>query len=1167
MSLPTFSFSKIIIFTYATIALASCKNASYNIPFPYNETEFVQPISKPFKLSQPEKLKWDTINFNKYKSISQAKIDFDKLPSKPFDTTGFKPFSQPMSQTRISWDHLHERSFSFKKLPKVKFKFKVSILGKPDIIKRQIPQRIEDAKPNNFVIYDLPGWTVRTMLHASMGIFWVATDQGLCRIDGENISIYSDKQGIESTSINKMCEDKQGQIWIGTLDMGIQVLDIKAGTIKYITKTEGISNDSIWGLLCDKHGQVWIGGWGGGVDIVNEQVGIITHLNDSNGLSDDYVRSFLEESNGDIWIGAGDGIDIVEIRTGKIKHLDKTNGLSDNDIECLIEKNENEIWIGTRNGVNILDKKLEEIKHLGTQQCLKSNYIKEFLKDRYKQIWISEYNGGVDIIDGQENQYKHLRIRHLVDFDFNITKFINGPKDVIWIGTFTKGIVTCDETESIKYLGTDLLKDFRLNYFGGMLEDKHGRIWLGTDSGALLINLKSNNIRFIKLGLPIFRFLEDSFGKIWMSSPDNGLLVLDPTSGCLMNIGKEQGLNHRTIANIVEDSYHRIWTGDLSGEIKCIDLQLNSILILNPGNNSKKRIISDLFKDNEGQIWISTTDNGIVVINDKLGISRHSSDTHDPAATNVISSFTQDKFNRIWISRRTKGLSMIDLKDSSITDLSSKEGLAENAVLSIKSLDEETYALTPYGLTSIKPSVTDVKGTYNWNIRTYGSTKGFPNYQTSLISSVTTNNDELWWQMHDHITIQKPRQNDTISPVSQLTRIDIYNRPQFFLDIKRLNMDFGMTDTSLTDQKVSFKPKKIFSDYLDSLNHNIINWDSVTGPYNIPENMKLPNNMNFITFHFISTEAGNFTKTVYRYYLEGIDQKWSNISEETTSQNYTNLEPGKYTFKVASRGFNGIWGRPAEFKFTVLPPFWLTWWAYLFYIILSTSITYLFFSNHIKRLKKRQADQVKAALQAQEEERKRLSRDLHDDIGTKLSALNLFLSSLKGKALDTNHEEIKSLAQSSEQFIKEVVFDLRQLLMNLSPSVLEDFGYTSAVEGLVNKINETKLIHFELNVFGFKDRLQKDYELALYRITQELINNILKHANAKNISLQTGQRDDKIVLIIEDDGKGFDVNLKNDGYGLKNLETRTKLLNGKMTIDSIPGKGTTTLIEIPYNLT
>lgn len=214
--------------------------------------------------------------------------------------------------------------------------------------------------------------------------------------------------------------------------------------------------------------------------------------------------------------------------------------------------------------------------------------------------------------------------------------------------------------------------------------------------------------------------------------------------------------------------------------------------------------------------------------------------------------------------------------------------------------------------------------------------------------------------------------------------------------------------------------------------------------------------------------------------------------------------------------------------------------------------------------KKHEDLQLKAMVATQEEERKRISRDLHDDVGTKLSALKLFLSSLHEKAADTNNAEIQLLAESSEQFITEAMQDVRQLLFNLSPMVLEEFGYTTAVEGLVNKINETKQLHFNLVVFGMNQRLRKDHELALYRITQELINNVLKHAEAKNVSLQIGLRDEKIILMVEDDGKGFDVTGHKNGYGLHNLEARTKLMHGTMIIDSHPGNGTSVLIEIPY---
>jgi signal transduction histidine kinase len=200
----------------------------------------------------------------------------------------------------------------------------------------------------------------------------------------------------------------------------------------------------------------------------------------------------------------------------------------------------------------------------------------------------------------------------------------------------------------------------------------------------------------------------------------------------------------------------------------------------------------------------------------------------------------------------------------------------------------------------------------------------------------------------------------------------------------------------------------------------------------------------------------------------------------------------------------------------------------------------------------------------QEQERKRISQDLHDGVGTKLSALKMFVSSLREKAVVAQDKEIAVLAENSEQFIKEVISDVRNLLLNLSPSVLEEFGYVTAVEALVHKLNETGHVCFVLTVFGMDLRLPHDYELALYRITQELINNVLKHAEAKHVSLQIGRRKDKIILMIEDDGKGFDIAARREGYGLQNIAARAALMQGVMIVDSKLGNGTSVSIEIPY---
>lgn len=338
----------------------------------------------------------------------------------------------------------------------------------------------------------------------------------------------------------------------------------------------------------------------------------------------------------------------------------------------------------------------------------------------------------------------------------------------------------------------------------------------------------------------------------------------------------------------------------------------------------------------------------------------------------------------------------------------------------------------------------------------------------------------------------------------------------------------------------------------------------LSAPVFLTKTVHLAYNQNSFQVTFAALNYINSEKNQYAYMLQGVDKDWR-YTLSAYSASYSNLRPGTYTFLVKASNDAGLWNtQPAKMQFIIKPPFWQTIWAYLLYAITAAGGVYAIYLNRIKQYRAKQEAQLKTMIATQEQERKRISRDLHDDVGTKLSALKLFVSTFKNNLQKQNYTDTQALAQSTEELIDETIRDVRIMLMNLSPGILEEFGYVTAVEGLVNKINETKALHIKLVTFGIKQRITKEYELTLYRMTQELVNNVLKHAEAKNVSLQIGYRDEKIILMIEDDGKGFTVTDHKEGYGLNNLEARTKLLEGTMSIDSSPGNGTSVLIEVPY---
>lgn len=218
----------------------------------------------------------------------------------------------------------------------------------------------------------------------------------------------------------------------------------------------------------------------------------------------------------------------------------------------------------------------------------------------------------------------------------------------------------------------------------------------------------------------------------------------------------------------------------------------------------------------------------------------------------------------------------------------------------------------------------------------------------------------------------------------------------------------------------------------------------------------------------------------------------------------------------------------------------------------------------ISSIKESEHMAMNALLEGQEQERKRLAREIHDGIGPILSTVKMNLSGIEDEIETLNHS-LGEKFRKSYSMIDEAANDLRSISHNLMPKLLSDFGLVEALETHCEKINDTKGIKVDFIHSGKIYRLDMVTELALYRISQELINNTLKYAMAKKITLQLIKRDTNIQLMYEDDGQGFSYQKVDKGLGLMNIENRAKALAGEVVIDSQPGKGMTATIEIPLN--
>ena len=215
-----------------------------------------------------------------------------------------------------------------------------------------------------------------------------------------------------------------------------------------------------------------------------------------------------------------------------------------------------------------------------------------------------------------------------------------------------------------------------------------------------------------------------------------------------------------------------------------------------------------------------------------------------------------------------------------------------------------------------------------------------------------------------------------------------------------------------------------------------------------------------------------------------------------------------------------------------------------------------------------ESSKTRAMMKGQEEERKRVAKELHDGLGQSLSAMNMHLGVLdkdKAKFSDKSLKSIKNL----KELLENTIIEVKSISYDLMPKILESYGLVKALNYLCEVMDDSGKINLKMQTFGIKERMDPEVEVTLYRITQELINNVIKHAAARNISIQLIKHDQSLVLMVEDDGIGFEtMRSKSDvkGLGLKNISTRVNSLNGSFYIDSLQGKGTTITIELPLDI-
>jgi len=1053
---------------------------------------------------------------------------------------------------------------------------------------------------------------VSNLIQDRLGFLWFATDDGLNRFDGYDFKVFrnnpSDKSSISDNSTFAITEDDSGRIWIGTKIGYLNCYDPVLDKFTYWKIESEITKDnSITNIHIDKKFNVWIGTYRSGLYKLDTKTGKTlnwTHKNDDpKSLSNNYISSIVEDDFGNLWIGTFNGLNQFNpnnSNTHFVKYFfDKNNpnSLSDNIIWGIAESKseKNKLWLGTANGLTILNTETKNFSRINIPNPDNLQFgngtgtVVEEIVDGESVIWINSYAG-------------MLR--------YNVTR-----------NRFDRFLSEKDNPNSLTS-----------NQVNNIIKDRSGVLWIATDNGLSYFSQKSikfnNSLLFpdrsVDLNkldkLNVKAIAKSSDGTLWIGT-DNGLYFSNNVNGKLF-LQKYSALSSENIWSLTAGNLNDLWIGTYGSGLFHLNYKTNQLtrhdILLGVIKSTSRNFVKSVFKDDKNNLWIGYWGVGLSKLNLSTGKVQnwlHQKDNMNSLSHDDVWTIFQDSKKRIWIGTNGGGLNLYDESNGGkFSHYSFKEGsknsLSSNSVYSIVESKSKNFGNnntilwigTSNGLNKLIINNSDSKNISQSDVKvTYYTTKdGLTD--NSIKSIVEDKNGNLWLGTSSGITLFDLSKNTftNFSTSDGVIGTDFNFTSSFKLNDNLIIIGSTVGLNYFNPNRISqssYKPAVVLTDFLifnnsvkaeanSILSKNIFNTDEVT----------LSHKQNVFSFQFSALDYNNPASIKYAYKMEGFDKGWIQ-SGTRRFITYTNLNPGKYTFKVKSTNSDGIWNSN-ETSLTVIitPPWWQTGWAILLYFIVFVLGVWAIFKFQNYRTKLQHELKFRELesyhLREIEQMKSRFFANLSHEFRTPLMLIKGPLEELlRGRIKDNLTDYYKMLLRNTEklQQLIDQLLELSQLESESIPLKKEAYDVVILLRSISNAF--IPLADQKNIKFNFNSNMESAFALLDKDKFEKIVNNLLSNAFkftdvGGTVNTEVVEKiisDKKFALVsVSDSGVGitkenqskifnrfFQVddsskrNYGGSGIGLALVKELTTLLGWDISVNSSEGEGTEFTLKIP----
>jgi signal transduction histidine kinase/ligand-binding sensor domain-containing protein len=819
---------------------------------------------------------------------------------------------------------------------------------------------------------------------------------------------------------------------------------------------------------------------------------------------------------------------------------DTESGLPQNTVQAILQTRDGYLWFATEGGLARFDNQTFAVFNSKNTPALRSNDVRALLEDEQGTLWIATADGVAALF--------HQRFRAFTTDtglpSNSVSRLFEDSSRRVCAQTAAGAaclegnrFVSSASEKAAASLPPANLQQFVSSPVLCSYIDREGNIWIGTESTGVTILRKlyfqSFSDRAEGLDDQVRCVYRDHAGFVWFGTNSQGLTR--SAAGVFSRITAAQGLSSNVIVSLGEDSAGDLLVGTPDGLNR---LHNQHVTVITSSDGLPDDFIRSIHTDSDGTVWIGTR-HGLA----KLRDGHFQTYTHaDGLGSDLIGSLTRDHSGNLWVATLA-GLSRFD--GTHFKNFTTADGLFSNIITALYFDSENTLWIGTQG-----GGLDQYAGGVFQHVRVAGV--------PDVIYGITEDrHGDLWLASDTGIVRLRLHNAEAVTyGVSDGLRVNECSgggHP----GVARAQ-DGGIWFATLKGA-VLLRPGVAFSQLAPPVAIESVAIDSkvVTGE----SSLEIPPGPNRLVFRYAGLSFLSPQKIDFRYRLEGFDKNWVEAGN-ARSAFYTNLSPGRYTFRVIARSGDGVWNNEgAALAIHIQPHFYQTWWFAALMLLPFAAAGYGIYRWRVARVQAAMESRFEAVLG----ERNRIAREIHDTLAQGFAGISVQLE-LVSRQLDGSSTTVRKHLDQARMLVRSSLAEARRSIWELRSQSSEMEDLASRLSKMAAQMGASGQPKIALQVRGTYRPLPARTEDELLRIAQEAVTNSIRHAEASLIDLELAFDPRLLRMTIADNGKGFSPNGAASDivghFGLQGMRERAAGIDAKLSLKTAPGAGTRLSVEV-----